>query len=69
MKLVVNPPAPWPNWQAPVSTRKARPTIMEPTERAVEGNGGRANTRIRESGSTKLHCQSITKPRPPGPVV
>ena len=33
MKLVVNPPAPWPNWQAPVSTRKTRPTIME---RAVE---------------------------------
>ena len=22
MKLVVNPPKPWPNWQAPVSTRK-----------------------------------------------
>ena len=35
MKLAVNPPTPWPNWQAPVSTRKPRPTIME---RAVEGN-------------------------------
>ena len=34
MDLVVNPPTPWPNWQAPVSTRKTRPTIME---RAVEG--------------------------------
>ena len=29
-------PTPWPNWQAPVSTRKARPAIME---RAVEGKG------------------------------
>ena len=27
MELVVNPPTPWPDWQAPVSTRKARPTI------------------------------------------
>ena len=34
MKLVLNPPTPWPNWQASVSTRKTRPTIME---RAVEG--------------------------------
>ena len=31
--VFVNPPTPWPNWQAPVSTRKTRPTIME---RAVE---------------------------------
>ena len=38
MKLVVNPPTPWPDWQAPVSTRKTRPTIME---RAVEGNTSR----------------------------
>ena len=38
MKLVVNPPTPWPNWKAPVSTRKTRPTIME---RAVEGKAGR----------------------------
>ena len=37
MKSVVNPPTPWPNWQAPVSTRKTRPTIME---RAVEGKHG-----------------------------
>ena len=36
MKLVANPPTPWPNWQAPVSTRKTRPAIME---RAVEGKG------------------------------
>ena len=34
MNLVVNPPKPLPNWQAPVSTRKTQPTIME---RAVEG--------------------------------
>ena len=54
MKLVVNPPKPWPNWQvwqnvllkhsatqAPVSTRKTRPTIMERhVERAVEGGAG-----------------------------
>ena len=41
MKLVVNPPTPWPNWQAPVSTRKTRPTIMERhVERAVEGGAG-----------------------------
>ena len=32
------------------------PTIME---RAVEGAEGRANTRIRGSGCTYLHCQSI----------
>ena len=37
MKLVVNPPTPWPNWRAPASTRKARPAIME---RAVEGKTG-----------------------------
>ena len=36
MNLVANPPTPWPNWQAPVSTRKVRPAI---TERAVEGGG------------------------------
>ena len=33
MKLDVNPPTPWPNWQATASTRKTRPTIMG---RAVE---------------------------------
>ena len=38
MKLVVNPPTPWPNLQAPTSTRRNWPTAME---RAVEGK--RAN--------------------------
>ena len=31
VKLVANPPTPtpWPNWKAPVSTRKTRPTMRE----------------------------------------
>ena len=38
--VVVNPPTtPWPNWQAPVSTRKHWPVIME---RAVAVEGMRA---------------------------
>ena len=41
MKLVVNPPTPCPNWQATVSTRKTRPTIMG---RAVEGKPDREET-------------------------
>ena len=43
MKLAVDPPKPWPNWQAPVSTRKTRPTIME---RAVEGKTQSGNSDV-----------------------
>ena len=55
MKFAVNPPTPWPNWQAPVRTRKTtfgkRPSAPRKPkgkqgpghspERAVEDQGGR----------------------------
>ena len=50
MKLVANPPTPWPNWQAPVSTRKTRPTVME---RAVEGKISKAGCTSRKKSATR----------------
>ena len=59
MKLVVNPPTPCPNWQAPVSTRKTWPTIME---RAVEGNGASCYKLAEEHRGTWRHNNATGPP-------
>ena len=46
MKLVVNPPTPWPNWQAPVSTRKTRPTIRGHGEKGATCSTDDARRRV-----------------------
>ena len=46
MKLIANPPTPWPNWKAPVSTRKLAGhhhknaiTLVYPARQRTEGGG------------------------------
>ena len=65
MKLVVNPPTPWPNWQAPVSTRK---TKTRPTGESNGGYGLRAGAEVSGDDDQPSATVKLRPPRRPGPA-